>query len=266
MLLAPFQLYFNADIQPQMLLRDSYSHAACAVLVLGMMAITGSGGGLVNAAPSRLNIIDSIDSLAQQQLIFNSPAARVDDRVHRALSSLADLASALPPLEMALLLEHIHLLPEKRLVALSSGPEDVYEITEGEKALLTYHGVRFVDVTGYQTQEDVIANKKDDPKHLQNFPEKLQYGRKELEKRFYGAIDTARMKTFLSKFSSFRTRWSAFCSAQTDLMHLLTCRLLCLIAICGLLSADTTAPRRVRSRSNGCSHRSGQSSPPPPRI
>lgn len=73
----------------------------------------------------------------QQQLTFNAPAA---------------LSSHIEPIQLTddrlrrLLDEHIASLPERRLVRLSEdGP--ALAISEGEKALLTLQGKKFVDVT-----------------------------------------------------------------------------------------------------------------------
>ena len=159
--------------------------------------------GNSNAAPTQ--------DQQQQQLIFNAPSsashavAPSTSDVQSALASLSSLSDLLPPLEFASLLEHIHSLPEKRTIALSARKEDIFDITEGEKALLTYHGVKFVDVTGHHGHDAALSTTSS--KDSSSFPEKIKYGKKELQKRYYDHIDTGKMKVFLEKFSSFRTRY-----------------------------------------------------------
>lgn len=166
-------------------------------------------------AIAALPAIQGLPHQQQQQQVFSSPDAissqiKGTHALHGlshipALANLPSLASTLSTDDYAQLVEHVLSLPEKRRVALSSS-DDVYDITEGMKALLVYHGVRFMDVTDDDATgllPVMATNKK--PEGL---PENLKYGKKELQKKFYDAIDIGRMKEFLTKFSSFRTRWA----------------------------------------------------------
>jgi leucyl aminopeptidase len=67
---------------------------------------------------------------------------------------------------------------------------------------LTYHGIKFVDTTGHASNDAAI-----NPSSSSTFPDKIKYGKKALQKRFYEHIDTGKMKAFLEKFSGFRTRY-----------------------------------------------------------
>lgn len=136
-----------------------------------------------------------------------------------SLPSLESFKAILPPVEYAKLVEHVDALPEQRIIALSERPEDRYTVTEGQKALLTFHGVKFIDVTdavlsGLDSQESVTAsriadvdNNDEDDDADSGFPSNWTYGRTRLQKKYYDNIDTKRMKSFLQSFSSFRTRY-----------------------------------------------------------
>ncbi|KAK4702924.1 bacterial leucyl aminopeptidase, partial [Phenoliferia sp. Uapishka_3] len=127
--------------------------------------------------------------IAPAQLAFNVPT------VASGLPLLSTLA--IPPQHYDQLLEHIASLPEKRLVQLAHDSTPI-EITEGEKALLLIAGKRFVDVTDEQQFVSVSSK--------EPFPEKLSYTASHLSPIF-DLIDTSYMKKFLTKFSSFRTRY-----------------------------------------------------------
>lgn len=77
----------------------------------------------------------------QQQLTFSNQAGSASSFSLPLLSSLS-----LPSDQLSQLKSHIEGLPERRLVQLNVAGEQV-EISEGEKALLVYQGVKFVDVT-----------------------------------------------------------------------------------------------------------------------
>lgn len=134
-----------------------------------------------------------------------------------SLPSLESFKAILPPVEYAKLVEHIDALPEQRIIALSERPEDRYTVTEGQKALLSFHGVKFIDITdavlsGLDSQESVTASRTadvdyDDDDAASAFPSNWTYGRNKLQKKYYDNIDTKRMKSFLLSFSAFRTRY-----------------------------------------------------------
>lgn len=124
--------------------------------------------------------------------------------------SLSSLKDVLPTEHYLALVEHIHTLPELRRVALSDSPSEVYSVTEGEKALLTYAGIRFMDVTeedGAPAAAAAAAAVNSNSKHEYKYPTKLKYTVEELDEKYYDHIDTDRMKERLTKFSSFRTRY-----------------------------------------------------------
>ena len=160
--------------------------------------------------------------------------------------SLESLAATLDEDHFAQLISHIAALPERRTIALSERPEDVYTVSEGMKAVLVYAGIKFMDITDHPGTEAntvpvAVRVAGDDSgsgsgKHghghgdAEPLPSKIKYGVKDLEKRFYKDIDTKRMKAFLTKFSSFRTRWA---TKQSP------------VCICVAITAD---PGRTRRR------------------
>ncbi|KAI5481879.1 peptidase family M28 protein [Pseudohyphozyma bogoriensis] len=126
--------------------------------------------------------------VAEQQ-VFTAPAS--SSLAPPTLSSLglsADVAARFQ--------EHIDSLPERRLVKLAEDAEPI-EISEGEKALLTFKGVKFMDVT-----DEVVLPL---AQSKEAFPTKLTYDAKFL-KPLFKKIDTNYMKEFLTKFSSFPDR------------------------------------------------------------
>ncbi|GAA5900988.1 uncharacterized protein JCM6883_004716 [Sporobolomyces salmoneus] len=137
---------------------------------------------------------------SQQQITFSSPT----NSAVTAQSLLSDLdliaLSSLPTDDLAQLEKHILSLPEKRKVQLSADSKPI-EITEGEKALLTFANKHFVDVTDDNLASNAVAVQ---GKH--SFPSKLSYSKKALSSVF-DKISTKEMKTFLTSFSGFRTRY-----------------------------------------------------------
>lgn len=91
---------------------------------------------------------------------------------------------------------HINSLPEPRRVRISNGQE--HQITEGYKSLLTLNSIPFMDITDevhYLQTQDKIP-----------FPDTLAHTKSYLRSVF-DHIDTARMQSFLTKFTAFRTRY-----------------------------------------------------------
>lgn len=135
-------------------------------------------------------------------------------QAYPGLPSLNSFRGILTPPEHAKLVQHVESLPEQRIIELSEFEQDRYTITEGQKALLTFHGIKFIDVTdaflsGVNAQAIMVAEDNNDAASYttQHFPSNWTYGRDELQSKFYDNIDTSRMKSFLQAFSSFRTRY-----------------------------------------------------------
>ncbi|ORY56546.1 hypothetical protein BCR35DRAFT_284118 [Leucosporidium creatinivorum] len=143
------------------------------------------------AAPALLALSASLSLVsalpAQQQLTFAQPVS---------LSSILP-SLQLPACHLRQLEQHIARFPETRRVRLEDNAEPL-EITEGEKALLVLQGKRFIDVT--EEESLLLLQEK------QTFPSKLTYTSKALDFLFQD-IDLKEMKTFLTAFSSFRTRY-----------------------------------------------------------
>jgi hypothetical protein len=134
---------------------------------------------------------------------------RIQTAASGFLPSLESFQSVLGQDDYDKLAEHVASLPERRIIALSERPEDVFVISEGQKALLTFHGIRYMDITDDVPsfeESDAAATMQADISDAA-FPSNWTYGRHELEKHLYSKIDTSRMKTFLKAFSSFRTRY-----------------------------------------------------------
>ena len=166
---------------------------------------------LVAASALASPLANSFDHHQQPFLAGQSaqqPAAVTSCYAH--LPSLESFQPLLGSLDYARLVEHVDSLPERRLVALSEHAEDRHFITEGQKALLTFHGIKFIDIT-----ESASLENEPSTSHFEvnkgyddaAFPSNWTYGRHQLDKRFYNNIDTSRMKSFLQAFSSFRTRY-----------------------------------------------------------
>lgn len=148
--------------------------------------------------------------LLQQQQPFlpssasPSPLTLETVQARLGLPTLSDLSSTLSRTDYAQLLHHLSSLPEQRWVSFSEDPADRVLITEGQKALLVYAGVRFIDVTdevaGLTAERASFSPKED-------WPKKYTYGVKELEDRLFSHIDKERMLGYLKKFTNFRTRY-----------------------------------------------------------
>ncbi|CAD6585403.1 MAG: Leucine aminopeptidase 1 [Cyphobasidiales sp. Tagirdzhanova-0007] len=122
--------------------------------------------------------------------------------------TLLDIAATLPSDQHAALVSHIQSLPERRIIALS--PDHSIDISEGEKALFTLAGIRFIDITETASlASDTAFSPVAAPDNTgrQPLPIKFTYGKETLEHDYYRHIDTHRMRTWLEKFTSFKTRY-----------------------------------------------------------
>jgi len=97
--------------------------------------------------------------------------------------------------------EHIDSLPERRRIRLQDLTE--HAITEGEKSLLVYNGIKFDDITEELSSEQLLATSLSDKSLI---PSELSFSAKDL-KPYFDHIDTKRMKETLTKFTSFYTRY-----------------------------------------------------------
>ncbi|GAA5823326.1 hypothetical protein JCM5353_008234 [Sporobolomyces roseus] len=151
-------------------------------------------------AATLATLATALPSLQQpQQISFSSPLSDVVSP--QSLLSEVDLIalSSLPTDDLAQLERHILSLSERRKVQLSADSAPI-EISEGEKALLTFAGKKFIDVTNDNESTSVAVQSKN------SFPKKLSYSRKSLSPIF-DKISLKEMKTFLTSFSGFRTRY-----------------------------------------------------------
>lgn len=195
------------------------------------VAAAAAASHLVQAVPHQLPFLGNSGSDAIVDSAVPITDAQLDHGLWREqhtaglppnVPSLDSLAAALDPDHFAQLISHIAALPEARTVALSERPEDVYTVSEGMKAVLVYAGIKFMDITDHlgtteantvPVSDEVAGDDSGSGKHghghgdAEPLPSKIKYGVKDLEKRFYKDIDTKRMKAFLTKFSSFRTRY-----------------------------------------------------------
>lgn len=112
---------------------------------------------------------------------------------------MRSMESKLSPDHFEQLREHVLSLPEQRSIEMASGA--VVTMTEGEKALLTASDIKFVDVTDRTAWFTSLDAAKKDP-----LPKELRFNSSELSS-YFDDIDTVEMKRFLTKFTSFRTRY-----------------------------------------------------------
>lgn len=143
----------------------------------------------IPSEPSDVSLIASLTASAKQVL---APEAYVQLQEH-----IAELEHI--PRRRVRLADNVY-LPQDGLGG------SVYEISEGEKALLTLHRIRFDDITDdldSQLTTQAVSSTKEDAA----YPSSWTYSKKQLEKTYYSNISTSRMKNWLAKFSSFRTRY-----------------------------------------------------------
>lgn len=111
-------------------------------------------------AATLATLATALPSLQQpQQISFSSPLSDVVSP--QSLLSEVDLIalSSLPTDDLAQLEKHILSLPERRKVQLSADSAPI-EISEGEKALLTFAGKKFIDVTNDDESTTVAVQSK----------------------------------------------------------------------------------------------------------
>ncbi|BGP55713.1 hypothetical protein JCM8202_003798 [Rhodotorula sphaerocarpa] len=131
---------------------------------------------------------------ANPQIAFSADSST---RSAASIPAVAAAIAALDPSHAAQLQAHIASLAEPVRVKIAEDQEPL-AITEGQKALLTLAGIRFVDVTNERsfvttTDQEV-------------FPSKLSYSQKAL-KPLFDRLDLDNMHKFLSSFTAFRTRY-----------------------------------------------------------
>lgn len=177
-----------------------------ATSLLAAAALSSSAA--VFGSPIAQQLPFSVDGVASFTGYRNAPA------VHGLnIPSLDKLSLLLDDNLHSQLTAHVAAYPERRIVALldSDGQVVQLDITEGEKALLVYAGIKFDDVTestalpvetAAPSAKALDAVSGDSP-----FPSKWAHGHKELEKDFYNHIDKDRIMQRLRKFTSFRTRY-----------------------------------------------------------
>lgn len=134
--------------------------------------------------------------IASQQLPFAVPSSD-NTGVLSSIPAGHAVWSALSAPDLAALAQHIAELSETRYVRFAEGMKAV-AITEGMKALLTYEGTRFIDVTDEQEWATTQVHAP--------FPATLAYKTAQLDPLF-ADISTTAMKAFLTKFTSYRTRY-----------------------------------------------------------
>ncbi|KDE09211.1 hypothetical protein MVLG_00533 [Microbotryum lychnidis-dioicae p1A1 Lamole] len=142
--------------------------------------------------------------LALSSVALSAPVQQIpfsDTSIAQPKLSLASLN--IEPSLRSRLDQHIASLPEKRLVQLADDAQPI-EVTEGEKSILVMKGIRFVDVT----EEDpaLVAAAQVAIAGQDAFPTKLSYSVKQAQPLF-DTISLERMKTFLTRFSGFHTRY-----------------------------------------------------------
>jgi hypothetical protein len=123
----------------------------------------------------------------------------------KATLSLPALDELALPLQQLLQLQsYVDSLPEKRLVKLSQDHAGSW-ITEGEKALLVFGGIRFIDVTEDSLTASTTAIKNDLSEAEAALPDHLAFNRTDLDAAF-AELSVDRLKSTLKEFTSFRTR------------------------------------------------------------
>lgn len=192
----------------------STATAAAAAVLLAAVSL---------ASPLRDGVVDGLQGDQQygqlpflaEQSVHQVAAQAVLNPSYAGLPSLESFQSLLEADDYRQLVAHVNSLPERRIIALSEDAKDRHIITEGQKALLTFHSIKFIDITESISLEDTpstevsLQTSHNDNKESNDaaFPKKWTYGREELHNTFYRHIDTSRMRTFLQAFSSFRTRY-----------------------------------------------------------
>lgn len=118
------------------------------------------------------------------------------------LTSLDRKLQSLPIDHLARLQQHVGALNEPRRVQFEQDGHR-FEISEGQKALLTLAGQRFVDVTSdfglvYTMAPAAVSDR---------YPTSFKHSKKELESSIYKHINIEETKKFLRDFTGFYTRY-----------------------------------------------------------
>ncbi|KAK4049465.1 hypothetical protein OIO90_005416 [Microbotryomycetes sp. JL221] len=167
------------------------------------LAISALVSSVVIARP--MTTLQQLQQQQQQQLTFNVPQ-QDDTLITFNVDSLFESSSfnQLSPRDQVQLRQYVAQSPEPRLVQLDSFDAAPISITEGHKALLTLQGINFIDVTDDPTNSfaSVYSNNKSKGP---TYPKKLKLKLRHLQ-HVYNSIDQQRMMTFITKFTSFRTR------------------------------------------------------------
>ncbi|ORY47192.1 hypothetical protein BCR35DRAFT_310950 [Leucosporidium creatinivorum] len=114
------------------------------------------------------------------------------------LPDLESTLSSLPSSHSSQLAQHLAALPEKRLIQLTEDG-DILQLTEGEKSLLVYHRVNFIDVTHHRASPTRVQPKSP-------YPTNFKHSASSLNSTF-NHISIPKMQDFLSKFTAFYTRY-----------------------------------------------------------
>ncbi|GAA5950583.1 hypothetical protein JCM3765_000539 [Sporobolomyces pararoseus] len=174
---------------------------------------------------SLLGLASVVLAAPQQQLPFLSPSSSpsllpndLPTQAYKPPSQLSDL----PAEHLTQLQEHISQWPETRRVRVRSpqgGAGSVIEISEGEKSLMTLAGLRFVDITNdeFDLGEEEVVVESD---HAVSYPSKLVHNSSSLSPLFE-SISLQTIKEFLTKFTSFRTRYYRSQSGRDSQLFLL---------------------------------------------
>jgi len=149
-----------------------------------------------------LSLLSTVLALPQAaQLPFSSPlSSLVPSDFPASLSSQLHTALSQLPLDhFSQLKEHISTYDEPRIVTIRDGiiPGVSFTLTEGSKSLLTLLGIRYVDVT--DPLPPVSFSSPSYPSHLSHNLSSLS--------PLFKQISIPSMKSFLSSFTSFRTRY-----------------------------------------------------------
>ncbi|GAA5854371.1 hypothetical protein JCM8547_001797 [Rhodosporidiobolus lusitaniae] len=161
-------------------------------------AFAAAVAAAVASVSTALPLADTPAAAAGGQLAFSLPSSDSSASSLVAHLDLADSFATLKPCQRKKLEQWVAGLPEQRLVKLGEDEAPIW-ITEGEKALLTMAGRRFVDVTD-EDEQLTVAVAESEP-----FPNKLTYKKADLQPLF-DHVSLGKMRKFLTLFSGFRTR------------------------------------------------------------
>lgn len=151
---------------------------------------------------------------AAAALALSSPISQFPFAVEKSELNLASIpeVAALSQEHLVRLSEHVRSLPDIRTIRFASGEE--IEMTEGEKSLLTLQSIRYMDVTDEETYFTTQAK--------QSFPANVTYSANKLQSLF-DHLSQSRAKEFLTKFSSYYTRYYRSPTGASSQKFLLQC-------------------------------------------